>query len=117
VASDEREAGLVKPAEHDDCYRACVATVLGLQLSKVPNFYRQALALPGATASRCPGVYDLILDWARTRGYAALFLSAQNSLAYVLQQTYQLNPEAPFILGSTSAFGTGHAVAEIRPLR
>lgn len=110
MASNEREAGFVKQAEQDDCYRACVATVLGLDLVEVPNFYRQARALPGATESRCPGVYDLIRDWARTRGYAALFLPAQNSLAYVLQQTYQLNPEAPFILGGTSIFGTGHAV-------
>lgn len=110
MAGNEGEAGFVKQEEHDDCYRACVATVLGMELSEVPHFYRQARTLPGATEKRCPGIYDIIRDWARTRGYAALFLPAQQSLAYVLQQTFQLNPEAPFILGGTSIMGTGHAV-------
>lgn len=110
MARNEQEAGLVRQGEHDDCYRACVATVLGLPLSDVPHFYREASALPGATPPKVPGIYDLIRDWARTRGFAALFLPAQQSLAYVLEQTYQINPEAPFILGGTSIHGTGHAV-------
>ena len=103
-------SGLVEMVEHDDCYRACVASVLGFPLAEVPHFYREARALPGATASQAIGVYDLIRDWARTRGFAALFLPAVQSLAYVLEQTYRLNPEAPFILGGRSRFGTGHAV-------
>jgi len=102
--------GLVKQAEHDDCYRACVATVLGLSLSEVPNFYREAEERPSSTPGRYPEVYDLIRDWARTRGFAALFLPGQPSLDYVLEQTYRLNPEAPFILGGRSKHGTGHAV-------
>lgn len=102
--------GLVKQQEHDDCYAACVATVLGIPLSEVPNFYREAMSWPSSTLEKCPGVYDLIRDWARTRGFAALFLPAQQSLAYVLEQTYRINPEAPFILGGESIFGTGHAV-------
>ena len=107
---DAAPSGPVKQAAHDDCYRACVATVLDLPLSDVPHFYREALAWPSSTSDRCPGVYDLIRNWARTRGFAALFLPAAQSLAYVLEQTYRLNPEAPFILGGTSIYGTGHAV-------
>ncbi len=110
VARTEHEAGFVRQAEQDDCYRACVATVLGLPLAEVPHFYREAAALPGAKPPKMPGIYDLIRDWARTRGFAALFLPAQQSLPYVLHQTYLINPEAPFILGGTSVHGTGHAV-------
>lgn len=98
--------GMVKQAERDDCYRACVATVLGLALDDVPNFYRGADKGDG----KAPGALDLIRDWARERGYAALFLPAQHSLAYVLAQTARLNPEAPFILSGRSKFGGGHAV-------
>lgn len=103
-------AGFVKQAAHDDCYRACVAMVLGLPLSEVPHFYREAQAWPSSSPNRCPRIYDHIRDWARTRGFAALFLPAQQSLAYVLAQTCRLNAEAPFILGGQSIHGTGHAV-------
>lgn len=100
--------GLVKQAEHDDCYRACVATVLGVPLGEVPNFYREAGGAAGFT--QMPEVYGNIRAWAQTRGFAPLFLPAQPSLEYVLEQTNRLNPEAPCILAGTSRFGAGHAV-------
>jgi hypothetical protein len=106
----QHQSGFIKQAAHDDCYQACVATVLGLPLSDVPHFYREAQSYPSSAPLKCAGVYDLIRDWARTRGFAALFLPAQQSLAYVLEQTYRLNPEAPFILNGKSINGTGHAV-------
>lgn len=102
--------GLVKQVERDDCYRACVATVLGLPLEAVPHFFREAREARPPSSSGFPGIYDRIRDWARTRGLAALFLPAQRSLSFVLEQTYRLNPEAPFILGGMSIHGTGHAV-------
>lgn len=101
-------AGLVKQAEHDDCYSACVASLLGLDLADVPNFYRDAGGCTGLT--RMPEVYGLIREWAWPRGLAPLFLQTRADLPYLLHHSERLNPGVPYILGGTSKYGTGHAV-------
>ncbi len=104
-------AGFVDQQDLDDCYRAAVATTLGLQIEEVPHFYREARNRPTFNGERCPEVYDMIRDWARTRGLAPLFLPTTGAtLEMVLEHTKRLNPEVPFVLGGTSAFGYGHAV-------
>jgi hypothetical protein len=100
--------GFIKQEEHDDCYAACVATVLGIDLADVPNFYRDAGGAAGLT--RMPEVYGMIREWARGRGLAPLFLLTPAPLAFLLAHSERLNPGVPFILGGTSIHGRGHAV-------
>lgn len=102
--------GFVKQAERDDCYQACVATLLGLQLADVPNFMRQAAAHPSAKGWRVPEIHKLVREWARPRGLAPLFLSSTFPLQALLDKMEADNPGVPFILGGLSRFGTGHAV-------
>jgi len=101
-------SGPVKQAEHDDCYSACVASLLGLELAEVPKFYREAGGAAGFT--QVPEVFGMIREWCRPRGIAPLFLPVSVSLEYLLEHTERLNPGVPFILSGTSRYGTGHSV-------
>ncbi len=111
MADDVKRAalgGLVKQAEHDDCYSACVASLLGLALADVPKFYRDAGGAAGFT--QMPEVYGMIRAWARDRGLAPLFLASPVALDFLLERSEKLNPGVPYILCGTSRWGRGHAV-------
>lgn len=100
--------GPLKQVEHDGCFQACVASLLGLDLSDVPNFYRDAGGIAGLT--QVPEVYGMIREWCRPRGIAPLFLPSSFALADLLAHMDRLNPGTPFILSGTSFAGTGHSV-------
>lgn len=108
-ATDEGSpAGLVKQAEYDDCYSACVASLLGLDLADVPKFYREAGGAAGLT--QVPEVFGMIREWARGLGFAPLFSPAAVPLAHLLAHMEKLNPGVPYILSGQSKWGTGHSV-------
>lgn len=102
--------GFVKQAAQNDCYSACVATILGLDLADVPKFYPDAAAAMPPGVTRVPKVYDTIREWAWRRGLAPLIMLARVDLAYLLHHSERLNPGIPYILSGTSIFGTGHSV-------
>jgi hypothetical protein len=108
LAAAEPKGGPVKQVDHDGCFQACVASLLGLELSEVPNFYRDAGGAAGFT--QMPEVYAMIRDWCRPRGLAPLFLPSAFPLEQLLAHMDRLNPGTPFILSGTSSAGTGHAV-------
>lgn len=89
----------VKQVGPDDCFPACVATILGVPLAEVPNFFFG----PDNTE-------ELARRWFGERCLAPLTLTFSGSLADLLMHSERLNPSIPFILGGTNLEGRQHWV-------
>lgn len=78
-----------------NCMSACLATLFGLPISAVPNFYRVAGHEPEKW-------WDAISDWLKPRGYGLLIATVSSEYLELL--------DGALIVGGTSPRGVQHAV-------
>lgn len=91
-----------KNGKWGDCYRTCVAVILGVPAKDVPNF--------------CEGGdnngIDEAREWLRPQGmgiWQNIYLPT-TSLNEILASSLQLSPGVPFIVTGKSARGVNHCV-------
>ncbi len=87
---------------YGDCHRTCIASLLDMEPSQVPNF-GEHYEDPDRFHAACDA-------YLRDRGLATITFVYQGDLEVVLQQQSLLNPHAYYLLGGTSKNGVGHTV-------
>lgn len=91
------------PGEFGDCWRACIASILDLEASAVPNFFHFANAR-AADGTECNKIaYELGREWLAARGLGLFRLWAYGSwsLEKLLEQYGSFSPDVPFIVHGT----------------
>lgn len=102
---------------HGDCWRACIATIIGAPIESVPNF----MHLPEAQGSFDRGgrpIADaglrLTREWLAPHGFSLFetYCSAKWSLTEVLATFSQPNPDVPVIVIGVAGDGSNdsHAI-------
>lgn len=84
-----------------DCYRTCVATLLGVDRDLVPH---HAGDLPDGNQTA------LMRTWLLARGYTLACFAFAADPSEVLHLMQTVNPLTPYMLGGTSKTGTNHVV-------
>lgn len=85
-----------------DCYRTCVACIIGLDRDEVPHQHR----LTDDDFSQV----EWMRQWLLTRGYALTLMPFQATPAEVLQTMKRWAPTTPYILTAMSSNDVGHCV-------
>ena len=95
-----------KPDEglYGDCHRACIASILELDIIEVPHFFENG-------DEEGLGKFDSdIREWFKKRGMSYLTFGYETDLQTVLNTMKELNPDIYYILGGCSPLGVGHSV-------
>jgi hypothetical protein len=86
--------------EFGDCWRACIASILDLCASDVPNFFHLANAGDPKAANCNDVAYDLAREWLRGQGLSIFrtYLTGKWALEKVLSELNTFSPGVPIIL-------------------
>lgn len=102
--ADKPKANLLRqfctvPEPHGDCWRACLATITGLDAAKMPNFVHA----PGVNSP--DDTTKLAREWLKPYGLTIFdtFLPGDWSLQTVLKDASAINPGTAFILSGRAA--------------
>lgn len=87
---------------YGDCHRTCIASLLNIRPEDVPHFCDHS-ANDWKERQR---------DWLASHGLitAAIPISGDFDLAWLLESLRNVSPGVPFILGGTSSLGCNHSV-------
>lgn len=98
----QKQAFLHKPEEgvFGDCYRTCIAILLGVDRDCVPHFY----------ATEDGQQSDQAREWLMERGYQLTQFAFQTEPSEVLNVMHVVNPLTPYMLCGFSATGCNHCV-------
>lgn len=91
--------------EFGDCWRCCIASIVDLPASDVPNFFHIANGR-AADGPECNKIaYELAREWLAKRGLGIFRVWAYGewSLEKVLDQYGGFSPEVPYIVHGTPA--------------
>jgi len=99
----------IKATPHDpeigqigDCFRCCIAAIMGLPKRDVPHFFGDDRGAEGA--------FDWVRSWLSIRGLVLGWMNYYGEPADVLAVSGELMPDVPLILCGNTRTGTGHAV-------
>lgn len=98
----QKQAFLHKPEEgvYGDCYRTCIACLLGIDRDAVPHFY----------STEDGRQSDQSRDWLLERGYQLTQFAFQAEPGEVFNVMQVVNPLTPYMLCGFSATGCNHCV-------
>ncbi len=82
--------------KHGDCYRACMASLLGVEPRDIPHFYDGVVVDP--------------VEWLQGVGYHLLRMGWAGSVDELRDYMVAQNPGIPFILSGISSRGNSHAI-------
>ncbi|WP_422049879.1 hypothetical protein [Shimia sp.] len=88
-----------------DCYRTCVAIIMGMPAAEVPHFCDGG-GHDGAKESQ---------DWLRERGlsHVTIYYTAENDLEKILSTLGHYSPEVPMIVTGMGKRGVNHSVVAV----
>jgi hypothetical protein len=96
---------------YGDCYRTCIACLLGLTPAEVPHFFDGPLE---GDVFRIRSAYTEMTRWLADRGFVRIAICHRDRpLNQVLGIQASSNHGVPFILCGTSTSGLNHAVIAV----
>lgn len=79
-----------------NCFSACLATVLGLKIDDVPNFFDVA-------GSDHEAWWKAVRAWLKPRGYGIICISVSSDLLYMLDGIFIVSGPSPRLAGESHA--------------